>query len=443
MAFEKAQVNWLTFSYNTTKENFVLSMIHWDNFGFDAPENYVQETVIHNYTDGELGSETDRVGNERSIGKVPRMDTPAIANIPIPDQITDANGNLPIKAELMFTLQGGHYVWSEDEYISFNDKIYDIPTPTSENSMISIYDLVNTIRPYSHIIELDPNDLIQGMNEIAFYLDDGRLLNIHIELYYPIDAAPSYTSPDEIYVDHMAKLMAFWQPANTVGPGMVFGEINGTQFWTLDSEYEPVPGIDHWYIYDQTVSEEMTISIRANSEAQLAATGKAAGISYYEIWIDQEVVYTQYVNNESEVAGFEHHLTLDLTPYENGIHELFVQGYDVNGTPTLFDAFSAHAASGEYLPTIFEIQNTTNTFESIDHSIVIYPNPTTSKIFVEGLEDINQIQLVNIFGAVVKTERSLSNRMNISMIDMVAGVYFLKAFNKKNNTISYHKIVKE
>ena len=48
------------FGPNTPKENTPLTMIHWDNFGFDAPENYTSSNVVHNYTNGILGTATPR-----------------------------------------------------------------------------------------------------------------------------------------------------------------------------------------------------------------------------------------------------------------------------------------------------------------------------------------------------------------------------------------------
>nr|MBX2815201.1 fibronectin type III domain-containing protein [Saprospiraceae bacterium] len=87
--FEVAQLNWLSFSYNTNKENLIMSMIHWDNFGFDAPEGFIDSSIVHNYTDGMLGTETPLVGNEGSIGMAPQLDDPGTSIIPIPDQLKD------------------------------------------------------------------------------------------------------------------------------------------------------------------------------------------------------------------------------------------------------------------------------------------------------------------------------------------------------------------
>lgn len=445
LEYEIAQVNWLTFSYNTPKENFILSMIHWDNFGFDAPQGYVQETVIHNYTDGELGSETDQTGNDPSLGKVAYINNPALSQIAIPDNILDTNGNPPIKAELMFCIQGGEYEWSDEEYLRINNVVYDHPMPQSENSNITSSQLIGPIRPYSAIIELDPSDLIQGMNEVQFYLNDPRLLNIHIELTYPIGTAPVYTSPNIVYSDHTSKLMEFWQAANTVGPGIVFNSINDTPFWTLDSEYQPTPNIDRWYIYEEPVSDQLDLSILANSESQLAATGKAAGIHYFEVWIDQQVMLTQYVNADSEVAGFKYDVSIDLTPFQNGIHELFVKAYDLNGNPSTFDAFQAHASPDEYLPTLIDIQNMTTAVNLLadDSGITLFPNPSNGEFIIRGnLKDYG-IKILDVNGLVHQDISTSAEELMISLNNLVNGLYFLQVVRYDDSTVSLQKIIKQ
>jgi len=437
LTFEVAQLNWVAFSYNTPKDNFVLSMIHWDNFGFDAPQGYTQETVIHNYTDGELGSETDQTGNAFSIGKVAEIDLPAISQIPIPDNLVDENGNLPIKAELMFSIQGKDYVWDDNEYILVNDVVYNHSEPET--------DIIGPIQPYSAIIDLNPNDLIQGINEIKFYMNLPRLLNIHIELQYPIHAAPEYTPPHQIYADHISKLMGFWQAANTTGPGIVFNAINDTEFWTLGSEYNPTPLIDRWYIFNEPASDELSLSILANSEAQLAATGKAAGISHYEIWIDQQVVLTKYVNTDHEIAGFKHDIVLDLTPFSNGLHELFVQAVDVNGNLSSFDGFDANAAPGQYMPTIIDVQNTSTPIHLLadDSGITLYSNHSNNEFIIKGNLSQYEIQILDIQGLVHQDISTTLQEVSISMNNLPTGLYFLKVVNANNANISFQKIIKQ
>lgn len=445
LEFEEAQLNWVAFSYNTTKENILLSMIHWDNFGFDAPSGYQQTHVIHNYTDGELGSETDQVGNEFSIGKVATITEPAISEIPIPDQILDQNGNPPISAELMFTIQGGAYDWDANEYILVNNNSYSHPEPSSINPLMSSDDLVSTISPYSVVLDIDPADLIQGTNDIQFHLNDARLLNIHIELNYPIADAPSYTPPGQIYSDHTSKLMGFLSSANTMGPAIVFNSINDIPFWTLDHEYQPTPNIDRWYIFDDIVTDELQLVIQANSLAQLAATGKAAGISHYEVWIDQVPVETVYVNQDSPIAGFEHNLNIDVTSFSDGLHELFIQAYDINGIPSVFDAFLAHASVGEYMPTIIDIQNSITAVDLIanDVGITLFPNPTTGQFSIKGDLHDYDLKILDVNGTVHQDLSTNGNDVTIIIDDLPAALYFLKVVRNDDSSVSIQKIIKQ
>ena len=359
LTFEVAQINWILFSYNTTKENILLSMIHWDNFGIDAPSGYAPTTVVHNYTDGQLGSEAGRTGNEQSVGMTSSLTDPGISIIPIPDPIRDQGGNFPLETDLMFTLQGGAYSWTPQDSIRVNGHFYSFPRPTSSIPDLSLSELINTTRPYSVVLPINPAHLTTGDNEIQFFLSNPRLLNIHIELTYPILQAPHFTPPSVIYSDHHQKLMAFRTPADTVGPGIVFGEMDGEAFWQYESETNPRAGVDRQYRKPTPVSDSVELQISGNSVAQLAATGKAKGIAYYEICIDSVVANTIRLDEEHPVAGFSHNVKLDVSGLSDGPHELFVRAYDVAGNASQFDAFSANSLPGEYMPTIIDIQNST------------------------------------------------------------------------------------
>ena len=362
LVYEVAQLNWILFSYNTTKENILLSMIHWDNFGIDAPPGYTQQTLIHNYTDGQLGTEAGKTGNESSLGLTSTLSNPGISTIPIPDQIRDTGGNYPSSAELMFTIQGSVYNWTTDDSIQLNGHTYMFPQPVSSIPGFTERDLISSIKPHSVVLPIDPAHLITGNNEIKFFLSNPRLLNIHIELTYPINQAPAFSPPSTIFSDHQMKLMAFHGPASTVGPGIVFSEIGGFGFWENEfvEEANPRPGLDRLYIKQTPVSDSVELKIEANSIAQLAATGKAKGIAYYEIWMDEVPIKTIRVDEEQAVGRFSHTLMLDIRGFADGQHELFVQAYDTDGNASQFDAFQANALPGEYMPVVIEVQNSSS-----------------------------------------------------------------------------------
>jgi len=442
LEYEVAQVNWLTFSYNTTKDNFEMYMVHWDNFGFDAPPGYQAETTIHNYTDGFLGTESPRIGNEMSIGMDAELDEPGVSSILIPDSIIDNAGNQPMKSELMFTVQSGHYNWSDVEYIKVNGHTYPFLKPESTVENMPLNELINTIRPYSAIIELDPNHLVTGDNQIEFFMNHPRLLNIHIELTYPIETAPEFTPPYLVYEDHTQKLMGFRNYADEVGPGIVFKQIDDSQFWLLESEYWPTPDIERWYIMDQPVSDQIELVIQANSMAQMGATGVAKGIAYYELWIDKVPVETIRVDVDSPVSFFRQEITLDISEISDGIHELYVQAYDTHGNVSGFDAFQAHGISGKYLPTLIDVQNTTTTTLNLEKTnISVYPNPSDQQISISTTESF-ELEILDCQGRVLRSRILESGLSTVSINDLNMGVYFLKfsSLNGKQNQIE--KLIK-
>lgn len=360
LPYEIAQVNWLFFSYNTPKENAPLTMIHWDNFGFDAPINYSPTTIIHNYTDGILGTVTAPVGNEGSAGAIATLTTPAQSTIPIPDQILGQSNNLPISTELMFTIQGSEYSWTTNDSIKINGHAYNLPQPTSQIASLPSKDLIQTNKPHSVLLNINPEHLLTGNNQMQFYLNDARLLNIHIELTYPINEAPTYTPPQSIHANYMQKLMHFHHHT-AIGPGIVFTKIDGVELY--QSEFQQTndeTGAVTKIVKQSPVAGTINLDLEGNSAAQLAATGHAAGIAYYEIWIDKQVIQTIRVDKQEAIAAFEHkNITLNTANFTNGTHELFLQAYDENGKVSVFDLFLANVQHGEYVPIEITIQNTT------------------------------------------------------------------------------------
>jgi len=446
LGYEVAQVNWTTFSYNTIKESLVMSMLHWDNFGFDAPTGNDTEVVVHNYSDGTLGTETARIGNEMSIGMRPQMDEPAVATIPIPDAILDQDGNAPIATELMFTLQGGHGSWLGGERIEVNGHSYPFAEPTSSIPGFSAR-LLSTHRPYSAVVDIDPAHLLStGDNEIKFYLDRHRILNLHLELTFPSSRAPSYTQPKDVFADHHSKLMAFRPTADAIGPSVTFREIDGIQFWTdeFTNVYDPTPEISTWYVKQTPVEDVILLTIHSHSLAQLAAKGTANGISYYEIWMDKVLIKTVRTDLDHPVAASLDSVWLDTREFTNGSHELFVQAFDVNGNPSIFVASASGATSGEYLPTIINIQNETTNYQllALDESITIYPNPTDDFFRVHGDLDQYDMTILRSDGSVFQKIDAVDDSTAVDVSQLPQGVYFIRLIHVSNQKLSVQKMIK-
>jgi len=360
LPFEVAQVNWIFHSYDTKKRNLPIAMLHWDNFGFDAPAGWQATEVIHNYTDGHLGSNIAGTVHHASNGMVTTTANPAQSVIPIPDSITDQNGNMPIKAELMFTLQVGNYQWNSSDFISINNQSYPFEQPVSSINNLPLNGLVNSTVPYSALVPINPADLLTGNNMIQYNLSNAKILNVHIELTYPINAAPAYTQPAAIYNDHMTKLMEF-TPHTQIGPNLTFPTVNGlnTQWPCLfPMVYDDVNGY-RFLEMQMPVSGLLEFDVTATSDAQLASKGIATGISHYNVYIDEQVVQTVYTNAQEPVSYFQHTgLSFDTHLLSNGTHYLYVEAYDVYNRPSVHDLFLSSVTHGEYLPIAFTVNNT-------------------------------------------------------------------------------------
>jgi len=65
----------------------------------------------------------------------------------------------------------------------------------------------------------------------------------------------------------------------------------------------------------------------------------------------------------------------------------------------------------------------TESFELKD--IILYPNPTQSKLYITGVNESAFIEVYNIFGQAIKTINSNSNQNSIDFSNLKAGVYFV------------------
>lgn len=68
------------------------------------------------------------------------------------------------------------------------------------------------------------------------------------------------------------------------------------------------------------------------------------------------------------------------------------------------------------------------------HDIALYPNPTRGFVTVEGL-GIDNIEVVNMNGQVVKTIRPSGNKTQVDLSDLKKGVYLVRAIFENNSVI--------
>jgi hypothetical protein len=244
----KYQVHSTLFSYNTGKQftgvGVKTSMLHWDNFGFNGP---AQNIVTHNYVDGGSTGTTPLLAMGTSANRIPTGNK--TTKIPVPDAI----GN-PVKARVMFTMEpmGGwyEYVWSNNHSISVNGKKYPFTDPRQNIQSQNITGISQPYIPHATGVSINASDLKQGLNDITFDLGGIDTFNIHLELDYDKNNAPSYTQPKDIFanfsnavVPAMSNTDMYWFVEQDMGLKQYLGSTASIPGGTTSTNTTPTPTV--------------------------------------------------------------------------------------------------------------------------------------------------------------------------------------------------------
>ena len=113
---------------------------------------------------------------------------------------------------------------------------------------------------------------------------------------------------------------------------------------------------------------------------------------------------------------------------------------DANTVGTYPIIVTQDAIAGNYVFTNGEGTLTVSGPLSVEEEkIVIYPNPTSDKVIIDGVE-IRQLELLDPSGKVIQTKTN-ANELNMTLLD--AGVYYLRIRRMNNKRIIIRKLVKQ
>ena len=69
--------------------------------------------------------------------------------------------------------------------------------------------------------------------------------------------------------------------------------------------------------------------------------------------------------------------------------------------------------------------------EQSANALVIYPNPVNDKLTVEAQEAIGTVEIYNLMGAVVYSQKNCGNKVEVNTTDLQSGIYFIRLMNDK------------
>lgn len=385
LPFTKAYVNWAQFTYNTPKASMPTTLLHWDNFGWDASIDSVKTTVTHNYTNGVNGVTV--ASKCHTSNGLPAVVCTAQADkkstlIKIPDSINGSTGQ-----RLMFTIQSDFYGFSSNDHILVNGVRYNMPEIMSlpQNAPLGTPNrIIDGITPMSVTIPITAAQT--GDNNVQFnFAGNIGILNIHMELDFPIDSAPNYTQPYTTWNYQVVPPLTAAGVAeipNIAGFGSVVGkDKNGIpttfQVWNFPglelkangNGQEPAAITpDCWWCPRQSIqmepnepiyqSGDVKLEFSSSGWVALAGLGSYPGNQSYQIYIDRQKVFEKLTNAVVPAPFLNSSYTWNTTNYCNGVHELFIVTFTPSGMASTIGYGDYHDLTpGHYQPIMVYTNN--------------------------------------------------------------------------------------
>jgi hypothetical protein len=80
---------------------------------------------------------------------------------------------------------------------------------------------------------------------------------------------------------------------------------------------------------------------------------------------------------------------------------------------------------------VANLEYTEGVGEQNGNQTVIYPNPVNDKLTVEAQEAIGTVEIYNLMGAMVYSQKNCTNKVEINTTDLQSGIYFIRLTNDK------------
>jgi hypothetical protein len=332
---DRYYLQWNVFAYNAAKANVPLVLVHWDNFGFDAPAGAVNTIVTHNYRLYNTGTDFTKAYGANS---------PAVKQLNIPDPVAGATAR-----RLMFTLQMDDYdwyKWSPSDRVTVNGTSLAIPMPASSaQPPIELQTLVSTLSPYTVVLPLPEGVLRTGQNEIRFATAGSSVHNIHVELDFNRASEPAYTPPAQ------ALSGAVLPQIRPVGPNAWIAKIGAADVPIYDGNLNDAQN------FNQQVGGVVPVAVEVHNNVALQSTGSNLGVRQVDLLVDGSTVASLRTDSGTPAPAVLATFSLDTRRLPNGVHELYVRAYDARCTPSMPDYFYTGGISGLYYPLHISVRN--------------------------------------------------------------------------------------
>lgn len=230
--------------------------------------------------------------------------------------------------------------------------------------------------------EIDVSQLPDGIHTFHYYLTDSTSTPVYGTLFHKVSTVGASALEYRYWFDNNDNEMHH----GAVGNGVFQIDVSGltTGMHTI-----------HLTVKDENYSATRDyLFIKTESLSDLA----------YHCWFDE--------NESTEQTGAvgDGNILLDVTGLENGEHSvsIYLEGSTVSA------------------PQTYDFLNNLAVDENESISLVVYPNPATDRLTIESEEVIHQCEIYDLTGQLVETLENDSERMEISVEALPAGIYVVK-----------------
>ena len=364
---------WIGFGYNTPKDAVPYYLLHWDNFGFDGPA--VAPRTVHNYVTRIAG--TDYQKANRGNAAFPTY------TIAIPDDLRPVTAGAIAEAWLVFTYQMGDYSYvtlTPGDHVRVNGATDIALPPRVNNSEPNDPDLLAWGMP--HTVRVKLGELVQGgssplqlgNNSFQFFAENTGIINVHVEVSYPLGSAPAYTPPAAIHpFPKHADLPRLGPPARIEAiAGVNVGDAQRIGADPLvripASGVVPVTVVAGNRSYADWAPELMLFPV---ASTEVWSTGGTTGIEKIEVFLrrvgtgpgpGERVILLDTARDAPAPQG-RYTTMLDTRVFADGDYELFVLATTPSGLKSHpsygneVELWDAAELSGAYYPIPLHIEN--------------------------------------------------------------------------------------
>ena len=129
-------------------------------------------------------------------------------------------------------------------------------------------------------------------------------------------------------------------------------------------------------------------------------------------------------------------VTINVEPYENWLFQNWTENGSILTNEQTFTFIAT--TNRDFVAYLI---NTEGVDEQNHYALVLYPNPVSDKLIVEADEALGTVEIYNLMGALVYSQKNCANKVEIHTSDLPAGIYFIRLTN--NKTSETRRFIKE